>query len=132
MVKKITENPRTVTIAKEFVYGGRHCVISFVDNANLRKLANDTNYADRYLSDYHNGYIEIKESEHKEEFDYHLCEEVTFLGDLSFLGKDPDRIYIGFDTMHYYNHENPETKTLEHVKIQCIKIVDELNEQLTS
>lgn len=79
-------------------------------------------------SDYHNGYIEIKESEIKDEKDdYNLSEGVTYCGNLAHIEKPTTKRFIGFDTAHYHNYENPKTQSLEYVEKQCKKIVDELN-----
>ena len=111
-------------IVKDFQYKGRRCVVVFIDRSEMRKITK----VGLMGSDYHNGYIEIQESELKDEdYDYDLSEEITYCGDLSHIEKPTTKTYIGFDTAHYYNYENPKTQSLEYVENQCKKIVDELN-----
>jgi len=111
-------------IVKDFQYKGRRCVVVFIDRSEMRKITKG-GFMD---SDYHNGYIEIQESEMKDEiYNYDLSEEVTYCGDLSHIEKTTTKRYIGFDTAHYHNFENPKTQSLEYVENKCKKIVDELN-----
>lgn len=101
---------------KEFIYKNRRCVIIYLDMVCAFKR-------------YHNGYIEIKWYEKYIDIG---VEEITYKGNLKFasgLDVSNGKSYIGFDTMHLYNTENPGTQSVKHVSKICKKIIDELDDK---
>jgi len=115
-------------IVKDFVYGSRRCIVVLIDKSTIREHFAKQNIPSTWQTDYHNGYVEISDLEFKENVqDYDFCEEITYNGDLSHLDCANGKKYIGFDTAHSYNYENPKTQTAEHVEKQLKKIVKQLN-----
>ena len=109
-------------IVKDFQYKGRRCVVVLINNSETRKIIPDS----FFNADYHNGYIEIKDNEIKKNENYDVNEEITYSGDLKHIEEPTDKFYIGFDTAHSYNFDNPITQTAEYVENKCKEIVDEL------
>lgn len=108
-------NMEEMTVVKEFFIMGRRCIV-----VKIKRIL---------TSEYHNGYIRVSEEEYKkivEEHDYDLPEEVTYHGDLRHISRQDGYKYIGFDSAHYYNQENPDTQTEEYVMERCRKIVEKL------
>jgi len=125
-------------IIKKFFYMGRNCFVVKIDNSIIRDKIKDI-----HIDDWYCGYIEMSLNPFKNEFKsdygkYNLSTEITYQGDLSHFPKNHNwfyklisflirRTYIGFDTAHYYNKENPETNTADVVEKKCKDIVNELN-----
>ena len=102
----------------QFLYKDRKCVIVRVECIAP-------------IGTYHNGYVEIKEDELKDDYDnyYIQAEEITFQGDLEYVDIKDGKVYIGFDTAHAHNIDNRHTQTAEAVEQGCRRIVDELEKQ---
>lgn len=83
-----------------------------------------------YFSSYCNGYVELHEDEILKDYNNYdiKSDEITFHGELCELkGFDPKNMFfIGFDSAHFWNDENPESKTPEYVEKTCKKIIDEV------
>ena len=75
---------------------------------------------------FHNGYIELKGEEGKNDYDDY-SEEINYRGCLEHLGIKTKKVFIGFDTAHPYNTERPESQTKESVLIMCKELIDELD-----
>ena len=108
-------------IVKMINYKERRCVIILLDRSPYQKP-------------FHNGYVELKNSEVKKHYDdYNIeCEELTYQGNLDFgkeLNAADGKTYIGFDTVHGWNDNHPESKSIESVEKVCKKIVDELTKR---
>ena len=109
-------------VVKEFNYGKRRCVVISI-KWNLPKEIKSIPKV------WHNGYVETKGYEQGVETN---TEAITYRGNLDFShnGKGLDasdgKMYIGFDTMHYYNFNNPKTQTAKYVERRCMMMVDEL------
>ncbi len=97
---------------KEFTYKGKHCVIStvFIPNLNTNLMSNE----------WCCGYIECEDVNFES-----AIEEITARGSLKHLQIDNNKKYIGFDTAHSYNHDDPESQTEEAVELLIKKIIEE-------
>lgn len=120
-------------VVKSFVYKDRRCVIIKIDRSEILRSSLLEPSTSSIFEPYHNGYVELKEKEIKEDYDeYNIrFDEITYQGDLKFKGLDASdgKWYIGFDTTHHWNHLHPESKTAKHVETVCRRIVDELEQQ---
>ena len=77
----------------------------------------------------HNGYVEIKEHKHYDELIGQVnTDELTFSGDLEHLGekKLKGKWFVGFDSAHSHNLDNPISQTFDSVKEITIKLAEEL------
>ncbi len=99
---------------RDFVYKGRRCIV-----IEMKQLGN-----------YCNGYIELKPYEISKNYDdYKIkADEMTYLGDLRNVeGLDIKGInFIGFDSIHYWNDQHPESKTANYVANTCKDVVKEM------
>lgn len=113
-------------VVKDFIFNNRRCLVVLV-NRKIPKFNNHLDEWSKLIQPYHNGYIEIKNYE--EHIDIYT-EEKTYCGNLDFDGLKilNNKLFIGFDTMHYYNFENPKTQSAESVELKCKKIVEELEQ----
>lgn len=117
---------------RKFTYRGVKCVIVEVRplTPEARKKLQSKLEREPILPEItHNGYIEVKQP-YKSEYShynekYQLPEELTFSGTLPYkqAGKS---FYLGFDTLHLHDMENPETTTYEAVKERTRKLADAL------
>ena len=116
-------------VVKDFKYGGRRCVVIKIDISHLEKDL-PKSLRERFKP-YCNGYIELKKSEVKEDYDNYkiTSDEITYQGELDFpsLNSSDGKMYLGFDSAHSWNDESPKSKTAEYVANTCKKIVNELN-----
>lgn len=117
-------------VVKDFRYKGRRCVVIKIDRSKAMKDLPES--LKKSFKPYCNGYVELKPNEVKEDYDnYHIeADEITYQGDLKFaqgLDASDGKTYVGFDSAHYWNDEQPKSKTAEYVAETCKKIVDELN-----
>ena len=117
-------------VVKDFKYGGRRCVVIEIDRSNLMKDLPDS--LRNTFKPYCNGYIELKKDEIKESYDDYAItsDELTYQGKLEFpkgLNASDGKFYIGFDSAHSWNDNEPKSKTKEYVANTCRKIVKELN-----
>lgn len=117
-------------VVKDFRYKGRRCVVIKIDRSeSMKELPKSMMGA---FAPYHNGYVELKKNEIKEDYDEYEIEsdEITYEGSLEFprdLDASDGKTYIGFDSAHYWNDEKPESKTANYVANTCKKIVDEID-----
>lgn len=118
-------------VVKDFKYKGRRCVIIEIDRSSLMKELPDS--LRNTFKPYCNGYVELKKNEIKDSYnDYSITsDELTYQGKLKFgdgLDISDGKTYIGFDSVHSWNDEKPESKTVNYVEGTCKKIVEELIE----
>lgn len=82
----------------------------------------------------HNGYVSISD-ESKDNttdiFDGITTDELTYEGELPAYQKEDPRIkgrrFVGFDTNHVWNIENPESQTFEAVRLKTLQLAEELD-----
>ena len=116
-------------VVEMFDYKERTCVIVEVDyNINLFLTMADGN-----PGEYHNGYASVKEENHGSDYDEFShkisVDELTYSGSLEeFPEVSKGLWFIGFDSAHYWNNKDPESKTLKSVKKRLKKMVDEMVE----
>lgn len=99
-------------LVKSFEYKGHQCFIVSVHF--MPELS-------------HNGYVEVKHNQMEADYnDYNLNVpmELTYQGNSKKYGYSSDRIFIGFDTNHYY--DTAITKSLQNVECVCREFVDAL------
>lgn len=122
---------------KDFKHKGRRCVVIEIDRGGNANLAREflEGPGSSAFKPYCNGYVQLKEDEFKDHYnDYDISsEELTYQGDLKFKGLDASdgEIYVGFDTAHAWNEQQPESKTAEAVAEVCKKIVNEFEKAKT-
>ena len=122
-------------VVRDFKYKGRRCVVILISRLpGLPDVSDVSSDSIRgYLEPYCNGYVELKDSEVKEDYDDYNIEsdELTYHGKLCFseLKVDDGKTYIGFDSVHHWNNMNLESKTAEFVANTCKKIVVELHKK---
>lgn len=111
-------------IAEKFTYRRRTCVIVKVVNVPLRVAPEGVCY---------NGYVSVIPRNRRNSslvFDDRIkTVELTYFGGLGHLPKSdiPKRLwFLGFDTTHIWNTEQPLTQTLGYVKRQTKKLADEM------
>ena len=116
-------------IVDEFIHNGRKCVVT--ENQHKVKTMDGKVKVPAELQDstifkpWCNGYIEIFSDEDKLHYnDFDVPVELTFKGDLKNKGN-----FIGFDTMHYWNDLNPESKKPQSVAKACIDVAKALDKQ---
>ena len=115
-------------VVKDFKYKGRRCVIIEIDRSNTAPKGFENSIG---FKPYCNGYVELKKSEILENYDDYpiKCEEITYQGNLKFpkgLDASDGKQYIGFDSAHSWNDEEPESKTVVYIEKTCKKLVNEL------
>lgn len=111
----IEDEERKIEIVQDFKHKGVRClVLCFKWKHEVRSVADS-------LKDYHNGYVQTKER-----IDYHdvegTTEELTFSGNL-------DKVkgwFLGFDSLHGWNDQHPESKTEVAVMEATRELADEL------
>ena len=117
-------------VVKDFRHKGRRCVVIEIDRSKImRKLPKSLK---RCFEPYCNGYVELEDEEVGENYDEYKIksDEITYQGNLKFpkgLDASDGKVYIGFDSAHFWNDENPKSKTMKYVANTCKNIVDELN-----
>ena len=109
-----------VEIKEIFKVGKRTCVV--VGMASVSS----------YLKPYHNGYVStLKKNNNKSYSDDDIAvqtDELTYSGTLDSL-KDkriPKLWFFGFDSAHYWNDQNPASKTFESVKQRTTELAKEM------
>jgi len=122
------------TIVDDFIYCDRRCVVVEINNSNIIDALKQQNIKNSILLDNlklrHNGYIEVTDEENNLYGDVICDEEITYYDGLEHIYSANGRMYIGFDTAHLYNNENPETKTRSHVLMKCKNIANYLGYKL--
>lgn len=113
-------------VIKDFIHNGRRCVVVKIDRSKdytpeqLKSLGHALIDS---VKPFCNGYIEADE-----DFDEETTpigdQEVTYTGDLNHIDCKDGKHYIGFDTNHYYNWENPKTRTAKFVEAECKRIAE--------
>lgn len=80
------------------------------------------------IGQYHNGYVEIKKHKHYDELiDKINADELTFSGELDYLNKElKGKWFLGFDSVHGWNMQQPESQTFDSVKKRTIQLAEEL------
>lgn len=119
LIDDITDVLRDVFVKDLFVYRGKVCVVVSVSLGGLRE--------------YHNGYVEarVKHCDNLNgKYQQAASVELTYSGKLEHF-QDFDcikgRWFVGFDTAHLHNEENPITKTFVSVKKETIRLAKELD-----
>lgn len=126
-------------IKNDFIHEGRRCVVVEINRgAGIPKdiVANLPTFIDLWKP-YCCGYIELKPEEVKESYNHHNLEseELTYKNTLKRLEeqckdfKAGDSVFIGFDTAHVWNDENPESKNPDSIIEVCKEIIEELNKK---
>jgi len=130
MVIKIGyDKSMTAQIVDKFKHKGILCVIVKIDRSDIAKLSIIKKQGKIKMSDFfHNGYVNIKQNfDYEDIVEYINSVELTYSGKLNRLDKSlKDMWFIGFDTAHYWNEQNPETQTKEAVKQKTIELCEEL------
>lgn len=99
---------------------------------------------------YHNGYVSVKEENKEKDYNEFVSnietDEFTFSGTLKHLNGamnrqhgtqeelnderlSQDTWFLGFDSLHLWNSENPQSQTYESVKERTIALADEMIEK---
>lgn len=120
---------RTTTIARQEEHAGRTIIIAHHQwDDEVKKIAPSI------ANDYCCGYISVGEGASDRCDDYNefiQTDKITFVGPLTFLNikkKHAGKQYIGFDTAHYWNMQNPNSQTVKSTLKRAKKIAEELNE----
>ena len=111
-------------LIRDFMYKGRRCVVIEVDMTKHMKKVPKVMIES--MKPYCNGYVELKPKESKRNIE---AEEITYQGNLKFgdgFDLSDGKRYVGFDTAHYWNDQNPKSKTADSVIERCKMIVEEL------
>ena len=128
----MTKQLYKLKIKKDVVYLGRRCIVIECDRSPMFKHCPELKSSlSKFLTEpWCNGYIELKENETNRDYDDFdiKSDELTFKGKLNHIPElnGSKETFIGFDSAHLWNDDNPKSKTADYVAKTCKKIVMEL------
>jgi len=116
---KLIEMPKEIGRIRIFKHKGRICVvIEMLWMASLK------------VSPYCNGYVEVSAKNKGKNYDNFIdrieTDELTFSGDLSRFNLGKKLWFFGFDSAHFWNDAQPESKTFKSVKARTSKLCEEM------
>lgn len=130
---------RTFELEESFEHEGGTCVIVSSTPGNklevaFKKVINDRSV---FTGKFHNGYVQTLDKNKGEGYDQFnhntpnriTTVELTYAGPLDYYGFPEDMWFLGFDTDHLYNVENPHTQTLGSVKDKTKELCEEMVEK---
>lgn len=116
-------------VVDKFKHKGILCVVVKIDRSSIPKLTVIKKKHKIKMSDvFHNGYVKVSRQLDYQDIVKHIDSvELTYSGGLDYVDKSLKGMwFIGFDTAHYWNEENPKTQTAKAVKEETIKLCEEL------
>ena len=119
----------TYEIVKKFMYRGMLCIIIKMnfDTETIAGLSK-VNKLIKTSGVFHNGYVEssLKCSYH--DLERHIERvELTYSGNLDHVSNAlNDKWFLGFDTAHYWNRQNPKSQTAKAVEKYLKELCDEI------
>ena len=122
---------RSILIEKFYHKGLLCAVVKMMPFGELgkSKIAREWKNAlsDTIVDEYHNGYVELKESicDYQDLVEFVKSVELTFSGNLPFFDKNIK--FVGFDTNHAWNWNNPKSRTAEAIRKNVIRLAEEMS-----
>lgn len=123
-------------VVEIFEHRGRTCVIVKVDHTiGLSEKFKQSIKTFNSMYPFYNGYVEVLSTSRRKNLEKMIgnieSEELTYKGKLDQYDESrlKGKIFVGFDTAHWYDMEHPERKTLEVVKQRTIDFCDEIVEK---
>ena len=117
-----TNRMDATVVVDVFTHDGRCCVVV------RRDLA--------FVKTFHNGYVSVLLANSGTSYDEYVgqitTDELTFAGELDWLNDEripPKTWFVGFDSCHYRNDENPASKTFGPVRERTIRLANEMAEK---
>lgn len=114
-------------VVEKFVYHGRVCIIVQIASLNdiycngYIRVAEDSEHVDKNYRE--SGAMEGADVTYEKYLGSTKADELTYCGTLQQYEDVPEGYYLGFDSAHYWNEENPESKMQHRVKERLKEMV---------